>query len=486
MAEREHLWDSICFELKDFCVSNLHRLNAPEDMLRVKEMLLLLAETMSDEAFALSPKILLDGIACLWDRMVAIELQAMTKLCSTLIKPATLKPLIAPTLGPMHTEVEIFRLDSIRLDDANPFLKKALSIAQNIDELERSVALEFGIGSEVKKDPRRRTESNQEPFVKYFFSAAIPVLIRELHKMIVRLFAFASFNVRLGDKGESVCLAFRTALLTVAQKYESIMKAEINVIPLEVTCQAYLDTSVLARSVGGAVEGGLSKILVDALSSWQWADSISLHLEAALRAGYGALEKVAHTAQDIIFEDLSVNIEDLLLSLKRVRWDATDSLPRGPHSQVEGIVEFLRRSLAHLSAFPQPVREAAHFTCCSRVCKGILELLLSASPTVQKISMLNVVGLDYDVKCLESYADSCAVPQLQMCFVELRDLVKALLSPDISSLADERKRTTSFPYLDPFKMACILDKVCLSYKLYAISQCAALISLDCLSAFFVW
>ena len=116
-----------------------------------------------------------------------------------------------------------------------------------------------------------------------------------------------------------------------------------------------------------------------------------------------------------------------------------------------------------LTHLPQSVREAAHFTCCSRISSCLIDYLLSTK--VQRINVISIAALDLDVAALEAFADSCGVAQLRQCFIELKELVKALLHPHLVDFADKQiaLRNSLFPRLDPNRLASILEKVILLY-----------------------
>ena len=112
-----------------------------------------------------------------------------------------------------------------------------------------------------------------------------------------------------------------------------------------------------------------------------------------------------------------------------------------------------------LTHLPKTAREAAHFTCCTRVNNGILEHILSSK--VHAINALALVAFENDVKRLEQFADSFQeIEHLRQCFAGLKDLVKAALHPDLADMAENptlRKRL--FARLDPMRLASLLEKV---------------------------
>ena len=61
---------------------------------------------------------------------------------------------------------------------------------------------------------------------------------------------------------------------------------------------------------------------------------------------------------------------------------------------------------------------------------------------------------------LENFANKCTVPQLAQCFVELKELVLALLMKDLTPILDNPIQIqVLFPTLNPLKFACVLEKV---------------------------
>lgn len=80
-----------------------------------------------------------------------------------------------------------------------------------------------------------------------------------------------------------------------------------------------------------------------------------------------------------------------------------------------------------MTYLPQSTRDAAHFTCCTRVTNGIIQYILS--PKVTHINVLCILNFDLDIKRLEKFADGTGVAQLSHCFLELKELVRSILHP---------------------------------------------------------
>jgi hypothetical protein len=126
---------------------------------------------------------------------------------------------------------------------------------------------------------------------------------------------------------------------------------------------------------------------------------------------------------------------------------------------VEEIVDYLRVTFMWLTNLPRAVRDAAHFSCCSRTSTGLLDFILS--PKVPGINILSIMALDLDVKLLDQFADSCGVGQLRECFSELRDLISAILHKDFLRFGENPPtlRKQYFPRLNVLKLAQLVDKV---------------------------
>lgn len=128
------------------------------------------------------------------------------------------------------------------------------------------------------------------------------------------------------------------------------------------------------------------------------------------------------------------------------------------HEAVEGIIEFLRVTLMWLTHLPHAAREAAHFTCCSKVASCLMEYILSNK--VASINYICIASLGVDAKKLEAFADECAIPHLSQCFAEFHDLIKALMHPDLQQFVENiNMRRNLFPRLDPLKLCTVMDKV---------------------------
>lgn len=82
------------------------------------------------------------------------------------------------------------------------------------------------------------------------------------------------------------------------------------------------------------------------------------------------------------------------------------------------------------------------------------------SPATPHLNAAAVLALDMDVKKFEAFADKCGVRHLRQCFSELKELLRALLDPDLGPMADSVPlRKQLYPRLDPKRLAVLLEKM---------------------------
>eukprot|EP01041_Mallomonas_annulata_P004974 gene4974-9946_t len=466
-SELTELWDRGCTEVLDLCTRDedrdrdLHDTLSPDVILRTKETLLVLAGTMEDEACGLRPHILHNAMCVLWTPFVQAQSIHIQKTIKDILRTSQFIPVAVSVSmhddidSKLQSDISAFNLDRIVLDkdDAKDAGSKTL------DSLEQSLNLQ--LGAEDDADDLRvtghRTVGSHGKGVRasghFPFSEAVVRLTRELHMFVLRFCVFAVQNPRLGDKGAALQTTVMNALGCIAAEYNKHLRGDSTTVTttFENICQICSDVLVLS-----VVSSNIMTMVSESVTAFHW----TLPVQPSSTVGKQApspLDKVAFAAQDSIFEQLNSEIESRMSTLRLIKWDAADVLPRGAHTQIEAVVTYMKTALSTLSFLPVAVREAAHFTCCSLVCRSIVDFLINK---VNKVNMLVIFHLNLDVKCLETFADSCAVPQLGLCFLELRELVHALLIPDLSTLVDSPLQKQSlFPTLDPFKLGCVLEKI---------------------------
>jgi hypothetical protein len=175
------------------------------------------------------------------------------------------------------------------------------------------------------------------------------------------------------------------------------------------------------------------------------------------------LNRIAGQAQDFVFELLAYKVDDLLSSLWLQSFEP-QVMPRGCHSEVEELVDFLSVTFMGLTYLPPSARETAHFTCCTRIAGAMLNHLLS--PRVPRLTVLGFVVLDLDLRHMMNFADTCGMPHLRHCFADLNELCQLMLSSQLVALVDNpAERARKFSRVDTNKLAIVMDKVCSTMRI---------------------
>lgn len=529
-AEISSLWDEACGVITKLCRSLAITVTSPDQLIGVKEDILLLIDVVSDEAYGLSPKPLYGAMRGLWEIFRGLQISAVISSCTDALDMCAYQPYSATTQQQYLTQVKAFQLDLIEpaeeetmtrnnrrrptalLKDRETRREKSMhteKAAANLDALEEELSkalsastspassggggghgqrksfagaeaapLEGNGGSGGRLPSRGSRTASMMPTTApstitntgagtavggnpagagftvrtYPFSFAVPLLLRELHILVIRFFLFAVKNSELGGRSEDICLAIVSVFEAICKSLKRELSKDGIETPLSKACQIAIDGASLASA-----SDALWVMVENGLKHFHWTENLERYMTTGMEAATTALRHLVLAAQDLIFELLSNKIDGLLESLAFINF-VPETLPDGPHESVEAIVEFLKVTLMWLAHLPPSVRDAVHFTCCTRVAQGILNYILS--PAVAKINMLCVLAFDFDVKMLLHFADSCGVPHLKQCFEELHELVRCLLHPNLTHYADNIElRNEHFPYTQTEKLIVILEKV---------------------------
>ena len=289
---------------------------------------------------------------------------------------------------------------------------------------------------------------------KYPFSSAVPQIMKHLYLTISRFFAFVtktpSLNASFGRSG--ICSGIQESIVHVSQALSTLLYCDHLDTPQSKACQITIDSILL---IGPILE--LREVTAVALEYFGIHSIDEQEVHFAFDKGIVALEQISGTGKDLVFELLTIKIDMLFESLCFLDWGGVDSTQNGPHDEISQIIDFLGVTLIGLAQLPRSSRESIHFGICSRICKSILDYCISSK--VSGISMICWLRFDKDVRALESFADSCNITQLRMCFTELRECIAAIMSPELVHIAEQpTRRQAAFPTVDPEKLALLLDK----------------------------
>eukprot|EP01038_Epipyxis_sp_PR26KG_P011269 gene11269-15120_t len=509
--ELSNLWDRACAHIQELCTSLGMLATSPDEFLLVKEEILLLIETMSDEGYELKASTLYDVMRNLWDTFQTLQIGSLLKSCAGALENCAYQPLYVSNDEVFNSQIRAFRLDVIELNNEETYSRplqsnnrsqlhqrdnKSMSIgtaAANLDALEEG--LEIGLTSTISStipsqpDPNdyyneqnddKITNNNKKPIIRnnnnnnnsqnhnsrtniistsrvfmaqtFPFSAAVPILMKELHIIAVRFFIFLMKNNNYLNTSEYICKSMTNAIGAICKSLSHELTKDGSDTPLSKACQISIDVAAIVLAADH-----LWTIIENGLVSYRFTEKLDLILSTAINQSNAQLRLIINQAQDLIFELLSNKIEDLLGSLVFINFEP-DVLPSSSHDSVDEVIEFLTITFMCLTHLPKSIREAVHFTCCSRVANGIINYILSNR--VQSINALSLLAFEYDTKKLMIFAESCGIIHLKQCFEEFQELIRAVLHPDLPLFGDNQQlRKSLFPHLSPMKLASLLDKV---------------------------
>mmetsp|Transcript_23035 Transcript_23035/g.33715 ORF Transcript_23035/g.33715 Transcript_23035/m.33715 type:complete len:877 (-) Transcript_23035:21-2651(-) len=457
------LWVIACTQVREFCFKHAGAIESAAAMLCVKEQLLLASETLADDAFGLKDGALMEACGVLWDAFLDLQVQSTRDAFTNYV---TYQPIHVTSVDMHESRIKPFFIDKAHfsLDDhMGGGGQHRASTHANLDALEEAQMESLRNASSTldSSDDINGTEDSvigfigdHSTFVPHTlpFSETVPSLMRHLTFLVIRFSQFVVHNEGLGERGASVCSTVERAINAIVDMFREELTRDGPETPLSKACQISIDAATLSYCCM-EFRSTIANMLVQA----NWIESIDSHLDEVIVRCKTNLDKLSLQAQDLIFELLNTKVIDLLGDLCFVNW-VPSLLPAGPHECIEEIVDYLRVTFMWLTYLPQTVRDAAHFTCCSRINQDILTFLIS--PKVQHMNMLSIKALQLDFKHLDDFSSSCGVPQLRECFSEGRGLINALLHRDLHRFGENPViRRANFPVLDPYKLSLLAEKV---------------------------
>lgn len=466
IADLKELWNYCCAEVESLCKMYAVKINDPNNLLQVKEELLLVTEAMNDTTMGFSAGFstgMLDVAVTMWPFFEAAQVAYVKKAWIAALNKTAYQPMHVSSEEIFKSEIKKYGLDEVRVD-SGPTVEAETGAMANLDALEESFTRLTDVGTSGRTrsglDDSGHKSSSPSPVTAHEFiphsvpfSSAVPVAMEQIHSFIARYFVYASHVPQLGPMGQSVCNSLETALGILADVMSTELTREGDQTALSKACQISIDAAALAQAVNN-----LGYVLSETLSLSQWSDVAELTMRTSISNARNKFLSVASKSYEFILELLLAKVDDLLGSLCFVNWEAA-TLPIAPHDEVKQIVEYLRVTLMWLTHLPRSVRESAHFTSCKRIASGIMDFI--TSPRVPRISVVAIANLDLDIASLYAFADSCGLPALRKCFDDLRDLIKAVMHPKLMDFGDKdiALRNTTFPKLDPLKLSQIVEKI---------------------------
>lgn len=445
------LWADACEQLKTFCEAHIDKVKTPNEILLLKEQLLLASETLADDAFGYKDDLLMATTNVLWSVFVNLQVESAKEVCEQAFVTSGSQPIYITSQEMFETKVKGYLLDKMVFSS-----EQSKSNNPDLDAMEEEqMDLIRGL---TDKAGRHKDKKNNEAFVPHTlpFSELVPVLMRHLNIMMIRYLQFTVNNNGLLAAGHSLCNSVVMSFFAVTHVLEHEMEKDGMETPLSKVCQIFIDASSLSYCCVSFRE-----VVANVLIQANWFETIDSDLDEIMLQCRKNLDQLAIEAQHLIFEHLSAKIVDLLSSLQFVNWVPT-MLPTGPHDCISEIVDYLRATFMWITYLPQTIREAAHFTCCGKINQGVLEFVLS--PKVQKINMLSIRALQLDFQLLDEFAGGCGIPQLKDSFVQCRELVNGLMHRELVKFGETSLRKVNhfeyhFPNLDIANLSLMMDKV---------------------------
>lgn len=251
------LWDKSVNYLHAFISRHLSTISTPEQLLQVKEELLLLCELVSDEMFGLRAQGIYEIIRSLWSNFEIVQQRTVNSSVSYMLQHCAFQPFHVSNEQIYVQKIKAFLLESINLDtSADLGNGKALDqakVSATLDALEADIGL---VNSPLSPmDERRGSVSGTDisrggMFLSqtFPFSEVVPDILRELHITITRYFIFAIKNPHLGTRGEAICNAVKKVYDSIGSVLKRQLLADGVDTPLSKACQISIDASAFAQS----------------------------------------------------------------------------------------------------------------------------------------------------------------------------------------------------------------------------------------------
>lgn len=325
----EQIYKHINTLLQDLCIT----LVSPDELLYIKEEILLLIEVLSDEAYNLNIVPLYDIISNLYMIFQQLQMTNIIKLCSHTLDHCSYQPFYVTTQETFLEKIRAYRLEFIDIDDSNNSnhrhddnskLSRSQAIAArelvvankeiaaaNLDALEEelnnglmnydrglaksnssggwkdfndeNVSAKSGNGTSSKtsrdrrrsNSPMRLTKLQVQSFVAqtFPFSEAVTILMKQLHLFVVRFFIFAVRNNRLSSQADSVCGSLCQAITTISGMLIKELRNGGSDMPLSKVCQISIDAATISSA-----SDTLWIITENALEQFHWIDETGTFL----------------------------------------------------------------------------------------------------------------------------------------------------------------------------------------------------------------
>ena len=251
VSDIRQLWNRTCNRLYTMCLEFALTLTSIDDMLCMKEDLLLMVDTVSDEAFlGLNTDKLHEIIKSLLDRFEWLIIDRIKSVADSTFSTMLYQAYEAKNADTYKRFVWSFGLD----ENSNEYMmfkdkgtkKKATKkhffppngLSSSDDRVANAYDM-YTLGPSPRaadklagndSSPRGADTADDLASVfqptKYMFSSAVPLVLRELYLLVVKYFLYVSKIKNLVSQGEAVCNCMQLCYQAVADVLINILKAD--------------------------------------------------------------------------------------------------------------------------------------------------------------------------------------------------------------------------------------------------------------------
>jgi len=209
------------------------------------------------------------------------------------------------------------------------------------------------------------------------------------------------------------------------------------------------------------------------IHSKQSASALFSVADELVRTVHRACDQAEGAARDAAFQIARGKIDQLMaFSVAEAEWCEKKGRDEA-NEYCEQLINFLRVTFGNVDNFKMAEKEGFCFGCAGHIATRIMGMVINGAgaftdvpqdteiTSIEKINGFGIQNLSLDVAAFQSFADGCDVPQLSLCFNELKCFTDALGDRELVRLCEEAnsdERMAKYPMLDLLKLRAVLEK----------------------------
>ena len=304
------LWDKVCIRLDVLLAKQSDTLRTPEQVLRLKDELAVLAEAVCDEALGLRPVGIQETIRLLWGKFEDLQIEAVQKDATHILETSAYQSLVIESQSDFDSQIKAYALDDLQLDV--PAVPNAAAAA-NLDALEAEMGIDSAGagGDDGAGDAALPAAAAKSPYPMQFpFSSLVPLAQHALFMTITRIIAFTAKSSLSTNRCDVVCSTILRVYEGVAATLGKELSKDGVDTPLTKVCQISIDAAALA-----AASDAVWQMLTACQRRLRWNQGRDGLMASCSTSAKSILMQVSLTAQDVIVELLGKKVNDLLESI---------------------------------------------------------------------------------------------------------------------------------------------------------------------------